>query len=293
MLALASTIRSELLDCIQVNLAVLADRHYGPATYLALGAPLRFRPRPADTSPGLPTVEPPCSSQIDDAIRRLGLVAKARWRRLPVAQLRAETMRHGPLYAVADSYWMPWLPYAGRRHMEHSFLVTNGGNYAEISDGYLNQTQWGAASPGRWNIDWAELPATITLALALESDERGAPPTAPVIECDSPDEYVDAYARHPDRLSTLEQLAVETWLLTRSRKLHAAFRAWAARREQPAVARHLELWERVATRAFLNLRRLHGGRPESSRLLDDLHSALAADPRVFAGETPLGKEHLR
>jgi hypothetical protein len=62
------------LDCLQANLAVLADRHHGPGTHLRLGARLHFSPttaEPADTpadpsaeTRALPTVEPTLDAQL-------------------------------------------------------------------------------------------------------------------------------------------------------------------------------------------------------------------------------------
>lgn len=50
------SVHTGLLDCVQVNLAVLADHHHGAGTHLRAGAALDFRTwkRPD----GLPTVEP-------------------------------------------------------------------------------------------------------------------------------------------------------------------------------------------------------------------------------------------
>ena len=71
--ATAPSVRAELLDCVQSNLAVLADRHHGPGSHLALGAVLRFTPRPGPD--GLPTVEPSADSQLA-AVADIGLTER-------------------------------------------------------------------------------------------------------------------------------------------------------------------------------------------------------------------------
>src|SRR4051794_11275226 len=83
------------MDCIQVNLGVLADRFHGTDTHLRLGAPLRFDVRPLDSSPGaLPTVEPELDERLESAGRLLGLTTRER---------DAGDLTGGPLYAVADA----------------------------------------------------------------------------------------------------------------------------------------------------------------------------------------------
>ncbi|HZG04694.1 MAG TPA: acyl carrier protein [Streptomyces sp.] len=281
----AGTVRAELLDCIQSNLAVLADRFHGPGRHLLLGATLRFRPRPGPA--GLPTVEPPLEEQLADAAR-LGLAERARWHRVPGAELRTLAERHGPLYAVADAFHMPWLPYHGQRHMEHSFLVEPAPAAAGITDAYYNPTPWGLAAPGRWEQDWHALPtASVVVLLEPAADGTGAPGTvtpgtdlAPAAERER---YVAAFADHPDRVAALEQLTAETWFLARSRKLHAACRDALGRPAGPGTEDHLRRWDRLAEQTFVALRRVQRGRPEPERLLPELAAALAADRAVFDG----------
>jgi hypothetical protein len=275
-----ATVRAELLDCIQANLAVLADRHHGPDAHLGLGAALRFAPRRGLY--GLPTVEPALGAQLTEAYRWLGLFPGREWRCVPGPNLADLVERHGTLYAIGDSYLMPWLPYHRRRHMEHSFLVEPadppGAGLVTVTDAYHNQTAWGLASPGRWEVEPAELPAA-TLVLALRPID-GAATVAPSRALGDAGDYLLAYARYPDRRRALERLAVETWLLARSRKLHAAFLA-AGRPADPALDAHLAEWDRVAGHTFLALRRVERGRPEPPGLLPSLGAVLAADAAAF------------
>lgn len=261
--------RTELFDCLQANLALLADRYHGAGAHLALGAPLWFDP--TQGADGLPTVEPSLDDQLGDAKSLLGLAVRGRWSGGDLAALVAE---HGTLYVVADAFDLPWVPYHGRRHLEHSFLVS-GADRAVVEDAYDNQTPWGPAVPGRWELAWTDLPAA-TEAVLLAPVDRPSP--AASVHIGPIEEYAVAYAGHLDRVAALDRLTLETWLLARSRHRHAAFLDAAGR---PAVAEQLRAWDLLAEQAFLALRRLQRGRPEPTGLTDRLSATLTADRRVF------------
>ena len=280
----AGTVRAELLDCVQSNLAVLADRFHGPDTHLALGATVRFAPRPGPHE--LPTVEPEAEHQLA-AIADIGLVERLRRHDVPPTELAALAAAHGPLYVMADTYDMPWLPYHRQRHMQHSYLVAAEGDRALVSDAYHSHTPWGLASPGEWVLDWAELPRS-SLVMVLERAAAGAPDVGPAGEYGDVDAYAAAYADHPDRFAALDQLTTETWLLARSRRLHAEFLAATGRTPAPGTDDHLKRLDRLAEQAFLAMRRVQRGRPEPARLTADLTDALHADRALFdAPRNPL------
>jgi acyl carrier protein len=277
-----STVHAQLLDCLQANLAVVADRHHGPDTHLALGAALRFRP--AAGPDGLPTVEPSLDGHLADAERFLGVLVTDRWRDITPARLEALSAEHVELYVVADAYDLSWTPYYLQQHMEHSFLVSSCPAGAAITDAYRNQTPWGNAVPGRWEVDWAKLPtADHVVALAPAAT---VPAATPVLDIADPAGYLDAYARHGDRAAALRRLTLETWLLTRSRKLHAAFQA---RTGTDAVDGHLREWDLLTEQTYLAARRAERGRREPAGLLDRLGRALAADREVFGGTGEPGR----
>ncbi|GHC84175.1 hypothetical protein GCM10007079_25910 [Nocardiopsis terrae] len=270
-------VRAPLLDCIQSNLAVLADHHHGAGTHLALGATLRFQCRPTDS--GLPTVEPSFSDQLAE-VKALGLHARSVHMGTSGADLARIAEEEGPLYIVADSYSMPWSPYYGRRHMEHSLIAVDQNGRAQVTDAYHNPTPWGLSEPGQWVYGWEEIPrASITVVF---TPSAGGPPTcSPTISLGDADAYLAAYAAHPDRLAALEQLSTETWLLARSRKLHAAFRVSLGLPDQQEVNDHLRRWDRMAEQAYIALRRVQRGRAEPERLIPDLADTIAADTAVF------------
>lgn len=139
-----------LFDCVQVNLAELADRLHGDGTHLALGRVLRFWPRPG--ADGLPTVEPRVDAHVTESATLLGMRVTRRER-----VDGADGLAPGPgCYVVADAYHLPWVPYFHEQHLEHSFLVEPADDGVTVVDGYHNDTQWGAARPGRWTLGHAE-----------------------------------------------------------------------------------------------------------------------------------------
>lgn len=275
----APGVNAQLLDCLQANLAVLADRHHGSGAHLALGAALRFQPTAG--ADGLPTVEPSLADQLSDAGRVLGLLVTAQWQHVTPVRLVDLSSQHGELYVVADAHDLPWTPYYGQLHLEHSFLVRSGSAGAVVADAYQNQTPWGSAVPGRWDVDWAKLPtADHVVALAPTA---AVPMATPVVEMADSADYLDAYARHADRVVALRRLTLETWLLARSRKLHAGFLARSGKPATGEVEEHLRGWDLLAEQCYLAARRVERGRREPAALLDRLGQALAADRELFAG----------
>ncbi|ANS70541.1 hypothetical protein SLINC_8317 [Streptomyces lincolnensis] len=276
--AIPESVRTELLDCIQVNLAVPADRWHGPRTHLALGAALRFRPRARPDE--LPSVEPLPGEQIEDACARLGLVVTRTADDLAGPDIAA-LADNGSVYAVGDAYDMPWLPYAGKQHMLHSFLVERGDREAVVTDAYRNETRWGTAVPGQFRTRWEELPA-VRYARVIRPAADGPSALGPTLELGDPTTYLAAFEHCPDQHRAVEQLTVETWLLTRSRRLHAAFRAQREQTEDNSrVREHLRRWDDLAAHAFISLRRLRRGPVDLHGLLARLADALAADQDVF------------
>lgn len=255
-------IRAEAMDCLQVNLAVLAEQAHGPGTSTRLGGRPGFEPR--WTTP-LPTVESTVEERIEQARERLGLVA------VPVDDLGRGSVT---TYVVGDAYGLPWTPYFRRRHMDHSFLVEPGDDRYVVTDAYHNDTQWGAARPVTLSLHahelWAALADGATAMFAIIPgplpDRRGA--EGPAIEPAVVRRYVAAYRDHPDRLEALDRLTLETWLLARQHLLHAI----ANGPEDAALP-----WQRLAQQTFLASRRVAAGRPEPTGVLPELESLLLGE----------------
>ncbi|MCP2243428.1 acyl carrier protein [Lentzea aerocolonigenes] len=247
----------ELFDCIEVNLAFAADRFHGEGTHLRLGHRLSFRP--VLGSDGLPTVEPEVDGQIAAACTTLGLSPRG-------TDLR---------YVLADAFDLPWCPYFTRKHITHSFLLEPDGS---VTDAYHNDTPWGQARlvTGR---PANERPGDDLLSdarvLWLSPAELGPAPE-PVVDVDAEEvsRYVKAYATHPDRVAALDRLTLETWLLARQRRLHAAHRCVDA-------DDHLRRWASVVEHTYLAYRRVARGRAEPPELFARLEEALLTDAAVF------------
>lgn len=221
-------LRADLMDCLQVNLAILADRHHGPGTHLALGAEL--------------TGESTLDSRLDQAARLLGLQTV---KRHDDADLRDRASEE-PQYAVADAFDLSWVPYAGHQHMDHSFLFRDGGDVCEVIDGYHNGTPWGDARPGVWRVPWHELPRATVVELAF-GELPGRQAIAPLV--------LDIEATEEAMCADVEQLVLDVWLLARSRGLHAA---WL---DSASFAAHAQEWNALAAHSYVAMRRvLRGGR---------------------------------
>lgn len=275
----------ELFDCLQVNLAVLADLWHGAGAHLALGTVLRFRPMPGAN--GLPTVETSAERQLAEAEGRLGLIVRERRREL--GELSAGEM----YYVLADAYHLPWVPYYGRQHMEHSFLLEPvvGGRFTVI-DGYHNETPWGSARPGRWELDSEGLAAAMPAdaqVVVLKAGPRPVVGPRPAIDLAGPDEvekYAAAYAEHPDRLVALRQLTLETWLLSRSRRLHTRLLSHLGEiGNEAAIDEHVRAWQALTEQCYLASRRVERGRREPQGLYARVAARLHADRTVFGQAT--------
>ncbi|MGW1196718.1 hypothetical protein ACWD4B_12890 [Streptomyces sp. NPDC002536] len=288
-------IRADALDCMQANLAVLADHHHGPAAHLELGAELVFRPDPAGDDDALPTVEPSLDDHLDRARRLLGLVPQERAEGIAGAELAERAHRHGTaVYAVADAYHLPWVPYFGRRHMEHSMLVAPdpAGDGVVVSDAYRNVTQWGAAESGQWTLGRAEFAAALpdgarTAVLTAEGALPSARPAVTHADATVRDRYLARYAGHRDRATALSRLCLETWLLTRARALHLHYRRAAGLATHPGAEQHVRDWQLLAEQVFVAHRRVERGRAEPRAVLDRLEALLVADLDVFPATTPV------
>ncbi|MFJ9819116.1 acyl carrier protein [Streptomyces sp. NPDC101151] len=288
----AHTVRAELLDCLQVNLALVADRHHGTGTHLRLGARLRFAPRPGEQA--LPTTEPTLADHLTDAEDLLGLVVTDHRQGVRGAELAAVT---GPVYVVADAYHLPWVPYHGTKHVEHSFLVEPvgepGSDALAVEDAYHNDTQWGRARPVRLTYGRAELAAFVDAVpggvevLRLDAKPLGPAPE-PVAEPDPAraEDYLRRYLEHPERAVALERFTLETWLLARARRLHAEYAHGGTAGLPQPVAEHLARWDGVVEHAYLAYRRVARGRAEPPELLTRAGELLHADAEVFGGAAP-------
>jgi hypothetical protein len=271
------TLRADALDCLQTTFALIAELAHGAGAHLALGA--RW---------GLPAAEPSLETQLTQARDLLGLRPMRRWRGLSWPELRRVAAANGCLYVTADAYHLPWLPYAGRQHMEHSFLLDAESGPPVVVDAYHNDTPWGPARPGAWQVPPVRLDAAIAEATAITLSVGPAPPldvaailadNAGRLRSEQLTPYLARALSVPGDADDLERLVLGIWLACRERLLHAA---WLAHLRQPPasasdMAELAEGWRRLAAHSYIALRRAHRGRSSYAGLVDGLTALLGRD----------------
>ncbi|HXV94634.1 MAG TPA: hypothetical protein VD813_15120 [Pseudonocardia sp.] len=142
------------LDCWEVNLAVALAAVGERDIRSLLGAQWWFAPAPG------PTAAPALDFEEQSArIARLTGRRPEVVRPAPgaLAGTCSEIIAAGGVpVVVADAHDLPWTPYAGRRHVEHSLVVTAVGaagtagpppGALAFTDAYDNRTEWGDAVP--------------------------------------------------------------------------------------------------------------------------------------------------
>jgi hypothetical protein len=296
------------MDCVDVNLAVLADACHGPGTCLRLGSALRFSPKVR--SDRLPTVEPGLEQRFSRAASLLGLVVKERWPGTAPGSLLALARENKPaaLLVVGDAAALAWTPYYGRQSMDHTFLLAASAETSEfwLIDAYHNDTEWGRARPSTDCLSSGDLlqaigaatfevvrleptavPAISTrAALAATREHFEAPFMEP-----ARDAYVAAYRNGPQP-GALAQLTLETWLLARERRLQAGWLAAAGPDVAPDALRsaseHASSWSGLAEHAYISLHRARLGRTVPAGLYDRLDDLLRRDTVLASQLTMAG-----
>ncbi|MEV7849163.1 acyl carrier protein [Streptomyces cyaneofuscatus] len=287
------------LDCIQVNAAVLADALHGAGSHLELGSRPGFTAR--TVAPGrLPTVEQRPAEQLERMASPLGLALDVGQPVAEGAVLLDQLPEDGsPLYVVGDAYRMPWLPYHGHQHMEHSVLLraTDGGAHVEAIDAYDNETPYGRAEPVVCSYDRSQAAALFDGAPAVPVPvhprtpgvqaptrvlERNAEDAATLLSDEAPERYAAAFRDHADQQEACTALLLETWLLNRSRRLHAA---WVSHRapgsaHASAAAEQAAAWSDLAGQCYLAARRVRRGRPVPPQIHHTLARLLRADAEL-------------
>ncbi|TDC35526.1 acyl carrier protein [Kribbella albertanoniae] len=275
----------KLLDCLQTSLALAAVHRFGPDAHLALGTNWRL---PAVVA-GSVVVAAGIEERLDDGRRLLGLVTdKPR----PVStsrDIRALAPSSGLIYLVGDAFLMPWLPYAGRRHLDHSVLIEVADDELLMIDGYHNVTPWGPSLPvvreiGPSELDdvlsgptvaagleFAEYPPPLTSAEVLAGNAAAARVAGPVI-----DGYLAQALQRSATADGLDELVLDIWLLARERALHSR---WLGCVGLP-VARaddRVEAWQGLMLQSFVAQRRAERTGRADPEVIAELGRQLRAD----------------
>ncbi len=284
-----SRIDTDALDCVAVNVAVLldfvgiadvrtpfaAEWHFAFEAASEPAHPLLMRSSLAQT------VHSYSGCIVDSHTVGIG--------ELIIAGLR-ELASRGPFLVFGDTYHMPWLPYCGRQHMEHSVIVAGWDDGdVHIVDAYRIRTEWGEAQPSAATIPAAALLESME---TLISDRRGIAwtirrvDTAPKIDFaavlrDNADEirrslaerhalraFAGYYQAHSGELPFLREFTLNCWLVARARLLHAR---WLQDRAHdcpnvvtPELVEGFQTlvgsWQKASEFAYISLRRRQDGR---------------------------------
>lgn len=284
---LLTTVRAESLDCLQSNLALVADHFHGPHTHLALGARWGFEPDP-DT--GL-AKSPDRRKAEARRTAGVGLTAAG----TGGANLRRVVADEEPLYVLGDAHSMSWLPYFGHEHMTHSFLLCAGpdDDHVTVVDAYHNDTPRGTARPGRWVLPVTEIDAMLDGAIGhLPERVATSPPNLPTTLIDNARRLLDAAPVIEDYLTTtrgnaadpeaVARLVLDIWSLGRERALHEH---WLRHAGLPAASIEpvtvlVGRWRALATQSYVALRRTQRGGAVEPRLIDQLEDVLRSEADI-------------
>jgi hypothetical protein len=291
----AAGIDTRLLDCWEVTLAMalLADGPHDVRS--ALGAQWWFQFVPG--APPRLDVEPTADRVAE--LTGLRLTTRAVAAGELAAVCRATLAEGRAPMVVTDAYLLPWCPYAGQKHVEHSFVVLDAADGLRVVDAYDNRTQWGDAVPLETFVDASVVAALETEPLTrihtLVPDRRPAPTrradlfartigalagwTAPY------DGFIETYC-HPDvDVAAFDEFCEACWTIERRRGLYAAWLADLA--VEPGLADRFRVeivarWAEVNKFAYLALRRLRAGRKVPSGIADLVAAAAKAEQDLAA-----------
>jgi hypothetical protein len=293
---------TDLLDCLAVNVAVLLAWHGAADVRTPFAAKWRFRLRSDGTGASRPDLPP---QDVTDDLREL-TGWELEWQSAAdlAGELPAWAAACGqgqPVLVVADAFDMPWVPYSGHEHMEHSFIIAGvGAGDLTVVDGYTNTTEWGAAQPvtttagraeiagllagpGRWSVVRPTGSALATSPARLVRDNAEQIRAAGEAGC------YEVFLSHAAALvqaGDLAPVALDTWLLARSRGLHARWLDSDAAAWVPATARQdfsttvTAAWTRAAEMSYIGLRRARSGRAVPPAVTECLRQACSAEQEL-------------
>jgi hypothetical protein len=301
---------SAYLDCINDNIAVLLDFYGVGDVRTPFACHWRF-----DFADGAPDDQPALESlPVPELVERL-----TGWRLASLAGGEAPwspVLDGTPVLAFGDSFEMSWLPYVGRRHIVHSFIidgVDRDRGIVRVADAYENRTEWGEVSPQTLELPFDELERV----LAAEVRWRGSTlhvlervPSSTPVDPDrvlqegaeqmrgaaapggAIDVFTDHYEASRDDLEAARHFTLACWSATRARALLALWlgeRA-ASRPSLEPLAEELATigaaWKRVSEFAYIAERRASLGR-EAPRAAFELLRTQVRPSELAAAEQAL------
>lgn len=299
---------SAFLDCISDDLALLLAAHGVPDVRAPFAQDWRFDL--AESAGDLPRMELPPPDLDRLLAARTGF--EVQWRPTPSVRAALPEWRNAlrcgvPVLLTGDAYLMPWLPYHQQAHMHHGFVLegldVGQDPLAHVADPYDNATEWGISRPIATRIVLSDLSpalrggqwATLSRIGAAQSPNlqvclnRNAADITTAVRDGRYDRFI--LAHQGGGVAELENLALQTWLLARSRGLHARWLSDVSSSLDGIGAGDLlhtfsteivPAWQRAAQLAYLALRRVRHGRPMLPGLPQALTDAAAAEAACAA-----------
>ncbi len=283
---------SAYLDCLNDNLAVLLDHLGAPDTRTPFACQWYFDFDPADADHG-PIL---ANLSVEDLIREQTgcTLHKYQFERGRAVEQCSTFVKDGqPVLVFGDAYLMPWLPYFGREHMEHSFIVDGisaDHKLLHIVDAYTNRTEWGMAaptetclpalglepitqdfdSPHRGSFWIMQQTATATPADVGALLKRNAEQMRVQARSDGPLAlFCQHYAQAITDVPAVKAFTLACWLVARARAYHQLWLSDIARAQPDLLdQRFVDLfaqdvvqpWQRVSEFAYILFRRVSQGR---------------------------------
>jgi hypothetical protein len=284
-------IRADSLDCFQTSVSVISDWFHGSGSYVQLGARVRHSLR---FDPDGTVLEWSTRDRLREASAFLGIEVAGHRESTIDGVLRDVVQASTPAYVVGDTFHLPWLPYAGHEHMDHSFVLHADGDAAYVVDAYGNSTPYGVALPGIWAIDDAWRRRLATLPVTAFTVRAAALRPADPLDClranvTSLDATASAVEGYIDELreagvARIAPVVRSIWLGGRQCHLHGLWlrRAGASARIVDECAARESAWRELATHSYVLFRRLQrGGRARAGweELIDGYHHMLREDVR--------------
>ncbi len=261
-------LQAQYMDCLQVNLAIMADLFHGAGTHLRLGCTASFTPTWQES---LPTIDPGLEGRLAEASEVLGLQVDGFALVEPSLQFD-----HEVVFVVDDAYDLSWTPYYRRERTEHSYLLWRHDDRTWVVDGYHVDTPYGIARPAVMPLAAAWPTGRHSTGVFAATVRPSTPkPIALITEPVMPGrvtEYLNAYTGFANRRSALHRLTRETWLLARSRHLHAAYLATSD------SARRAQRFSTLARDVYVAMRCVDRGRVEPTAWRHLLYEALCTEP---------------
>ncbi|MEU3721296.1 BtrH N-terminal domain-containing protein [Streptomyces sp. NPDC031705] len=217
-----------------------------------------------------------------------------------------------PVLVVGDAHHLPWLPYHGREHMDHGFVVDGAHGslrhpqdlVLDVTDPYDNATRWGACAPlsttitladlapaldgGRWGVlqKVQDIPREKEDPSASECLTENLLALRPAVKNNTYKQFCESLdERSP---ASWDHYSLQTWLLARSRALHSRWLTARARElseferngeSLPALfdAHVAEPWKRAAQSCYLASRRTAAGKGAPPSARESLERAAASE----------------